>query len=142
MICRPITYKNFDGNKITEDFYFHLSALELLEMEFEDVKGMEAVLREMVATQDMKKLVEWFKRIILASYGVRSEDGRRFVKSPELTHEFSQSFAFDALFLELCTDAEAGAKFINSLVPEDLEAKVKAAQPQDKPSGPPPVPSR
>jgi hypothetical protein len=142
MIKYPITYKNFDGARITEDFYFHLSAVELLEMEVEDARGMQAVLEEMVRTNDRAKMVRWVKEILLSAYGVRSEDGRRFVKKPELTAEFAQTFAFDALFIELGTDAEKLAKFVNSLIPDDLDDKIKAKQPQDKPIGPPPVPSR
>ena len=61
-----------------------------------------------------------FKEIILASYGVRSEDGKRFMKSEKAKEEFESSEAFVELFMELATDEKAAADFVNGLIPQGL----------------------
>lgn len=127
MLKRDITFEDFDGKKVTETHYFNLQKSELLEMEVSERDGFAAMLQRIVATQDAKGLIAEFKKLILVAYGQRSEDGRRFVKNAELREEFSQTAAFDALFMELATNESAAAEFIQGVIPKDLEATLKAA---------------
>lgn len=138
MLKRTITYEDFDGVSQTEVFYFNLSKSEIVELEVEYKDGLEATLKRIVAEGDNKKLVEEWKKIVLLTYGVKSEDGKRFIKSDQLRTEFTQTPAYDALFMELATDAKAAADFINGVIPKDLAAQVANVQPQDKPAGGPP----
>lgn len=117
MLKKTITYEDYDGNKRTEDFYFNLSKAEVLEMEMGISGGMTQMLNRIIAEQDSEKIIKTFKEIILKAYGEKSPDGKRFIKSEELSTAFSQTEAFSQLFMELATDADAAAKFVNGIVP-------------------------
>lgn len=117
MLKKTITYEDFDGNSRTEDFYFNLSKAEVLEMELGVSGGMTQMLNKIVAAQDGERIIQTFKEIILKAYGEKSPDGKRFIKSDELATAFSQTEAYSQLFMELATDANAAAKFMNGIVP-------------------------
>jgi len=117
MLKKTITYEDYDGNKRTEDFYFNLSKAEVLEMEMGISGGMTQMLNRIIAEQDSERIIKTFKEIILKAYGEKSPDGKRFIKSEELSTAFSQTEAFSQLFMELATDADAAAKFVNGIIP-------------------------
>lgn len=120
MLKKTITYTDFDGEERTEDFYFSLSKVELIEMQASEDGGFEQYIRKIVDAKDIKKLVSVFKELVLKSYGVRSEDGRRFIKNEKLTEEFSQTNAFNDLFVQLATDEQRAIDFVNGIIPKDL----------------------
>lgn len=126
MLKKTITYPGCDGIERTEDFYFNLSKAELMEMELGTVGGMTVMINRIVAAQDISTLVKIFKELILKAYGEKSADGRRFVKSEELSIAFSQTEAYSKLFMELATDDKAAADFINGIMPEDVVEKAKS----------------
>lgn len=138
MFKRDITYEDFDGNKVTEAFHFHISKSEVVELEVEHEGGIEGFVKRIVAAKDNKSLIAEFKKIILLAYGEKSADGKRFVKSEELREAFSQTAAYDALFVELITIDDKAVEFIQGALPKDLSEPPV----QDKPTGPPPVPVR
>jgi len=120
MLKKTITYTDYNGNERTEDFYFNLSKAEIMEMEMGISGGMTQMLNRIIAEQDSEKIIKTFKEIILKAYGEKSPDGKRFIKSEELSTAFSQTEAFSQLFMELATDADAAAKFVNGIIPVDL----------------------
>jgi hypothetical protein len=122
VLHRPITYEDFNGNLVTENFYFNLSKAELIELEVSYDTGLAAAMQRIIDEKDNKKLVSEFKRIILLSYGVKSEDGKRFRKSNELREEFEQTAAYQSLFVELATNSMAATEFINGIIPRDMVA--------------------
>jgi len=124
MLKKTITFHDLEGNEVTDDFYFNLTKAELLELELSEEGGFAENIQEIAKSNDGKKIIETFKEIIRRSYGVKSEDGRRFIKSPELFEEFSQTDAFSELFMQLATDASAGASFVNGVVPAQLAQQV------------------
>lgn len=117
MLKKTITYTDYDGNERTEDFYFNLTKAEVAEMEMSYTGGMVKMLEKIVAEQDSKRIIEIFKDLILMSYGEKSPDGKRFVKSQEIRDSFSQTEAYSDLFMELATDAEAASAFVNGILP-------------------------
>ena len=119
------TYTDFDGNERTEDFYFHLTKADLTEMQMSEVGGLEKRLKGIVQAQDGVKIMEFFKGILQKSYGVKSLDGRRFIKNDEVWEEFSQTEAYSMIFMELVTDADKMAEFIKRIIPADLAEKVE-----------------
>jgi len=131
MLTKTITYTDYDGNKRTEEFCFNLSKAEVTQMELSVNGGMSGMLQKIVQTQDHKQIVDVFRDIIMKSYGEKTADGRRFIKSPEISEAFSQTEAFSDLFMELATNHDAAAAFINGIipaVPEDQKAAAKKAQ--------------
>ena len=122
MLKKTIAYKDYDNNERVEDFYFNLSQAEILEMEYGTTGGMTKIIEQMVATQDTARIMKMFKEIIMRSYGEKSLDGKRFIKSPELAEAFIQTEAYSNLFMELIQDPEKFAQFIKAVIPDIPEA--------------------
>lgn len=120
MYCKTITYTDYNGNKITEDFYFNLSKAELFEMEMERDGGMVEYLNTIVEANSPREVIDVFKEMIRRSIGKKSADGKHFMKSPEIAAEFMASEAYSELFIELITNAEESANFVNRIMPQDL----------------------
>lgn len=122
MIKKNITYTDYNGTERTEDFYFNLSKAEIMEMEMSTAGGFAEMIQNIVAAQDAPSIIKIFKDLVLRAYGEKSPDGKRFIKSKELSDAFAQTEAYSILFMELATDADAASKFINGVVPVDLNA--------------------
>lgn len=116
MYKKTIEYTDYNGTKRKEQFYFNLSRAELMKMELSTQAGVEEKLRSMIATKDNAEIVKLFNDLILDSYGIKSEDGTRFIKSKELRDSFEQSEAYSELFMEILSDTDAQAEFINGVV--------------------------
>lgn len=121
MIKKTISYVDFDDNERTEDHYFNFSKAELIEMEATHPGGLKQHLEAIVNSKDGRLIIKEFKQLIMNSYGVKSEDGKRFVKNQDVLDSFTQSGAFHELFMELATNAEAAAEFVNGIIPKDLQ---------------------
>ena len=126
MLKKTITYIDYNGTERKEDFYFNLSKAEIMEMEMGTTGGMVEMINRIVAAQDAPAIIDVFKKMILRAYGEKSADGKRFIKSKELSEAFSQTEAYSQLFMELATDADAASKFVNGIVPAQ-ETAVKQA---------------
>ena len=127
MLKKTIKYTNYNGEEQIEDFYFNLSKAELTEMELSTTGGYGEMLQGIVAAEEHTKLVPIIKDIIFKSYGEKSDDGKRFMKSPELSTAFSQTEAYSELFMEIATDADASAAFVNGIIPTDVQQNVEEA---------------
>ena len=115
MLKKNIKYTDYNGVERNEDFYFNLSKAEVTEMELTTAGGFAEMINKVVATQDVPSIIKIFKELILKAYGEKSPDGKRFIKSEELSREFSQTEAYSNLFMELATDAEKAAEFVNGI---------------------------
>ncbi len=129
MLKKTITYTDYNGTERKEDFYFNLTKAEIMEMEMSQVGGLTETIRRIVAAQDMPAIIKHFKTLILQAYGEKSPDGKRFIKSKELAEAFSQTEAYSQLFMELATDADAAAKFVNGIIPSDVSAAAPLSPP-------------
>ena len=118
MLKKTIKYKDYDGNEREEDFYFNLNKAEITMMEAGEKGGLIKTLMKIMEEQDSKRMIEYFKGIILKAYGEKSLDGRKFVKNDEVREDFEQTEAFSELFMELAFDAKAASDFINGVIPE------------------------
>lgn len=135
MLKKSITYEDYNGNPVTEDFYFNLSKAEIVEMELSVEGGLREHLEAIVEAEDGKQIIAEMKNIVLKAYGVRSQDGKRFIKNERLREEFESTEAYSVLFMELVTNAGAAAEFINGVIPKDLQEAANAAQmSMDKPT--------
>lgn len=124
MLKKTITYTDYNGVEKKEDFYFNLTKAEVVEMELTTTGGLAETITKIVDAKDVPAIVKIFKELILKAYGEKSPDGKRFIKSKELADSFAQTEAYSELFMELATDADAAAKFVNGITPVDI--------PQDK----------
>ena len=125
MLTKKITYTDYNGNEISEKFYFNLNKAELLEMELSHNGGYQNYLKRLINTRDQAEIVAIFKELILKTYGIKSDDGKRFIKTQQLRDEFEQTEAFSELYVELATDEKAATDFVNGVIPPALFADVQ-----------------
>ena len=125
MLKKTIEYTDFNDVTRKEDFYFHFSKAELMEMELSTTGGLQAMIQKIMSTQDVPAIVKVFKDLILKAYGEKSADGKVFIKVDEnghkLCNKFAQTEAYSKLFMELATDSDAAAAFVNGIVPADID---------------------
>lgn len=117
MIKWKIKYTDYNGDPQEEEFYFNLSKAEVMEMDLNANGAYSEYLQRIVDTRDGKKIAEEFKNLILKSYGEKSPDGRRFIKSEDKTQEFMQTEAYSELYIQLATEEGAAEKFITGILP-------------------------
>ena len=121
MLKKTVTYVDYNGMERTEDFYFNLTKAEVAEMELSVQGGFSKMLEEIVASKDNVQIVNLFKQMVLKSYGEKSPDGRRFMKSEEITQAFAQTEAYSEIFMELALDEKKAADFVNGIMPANLD---------------------
>lgn len=123
MLKKTITYVDYDGNERVEDHFFNLSRAEVVDMEMSIQGGLTAMVKKIIAAQDNVTLYKTFKDMILASYGEKSLDGKRFVKiAPDghrLVDDFIQTEAYSVLLMELVQNSEAASDFFNKIMPTE-----------------------
>ena len=123
MIKKTITYTDYNGNQRTESFWFNLTKAEVTRMEMSVQGGMAEMIDRIIDAQDAPSLISTFETMIQKSYGVKTPDGRGFVKRPEDLEAFMATEAYSELFMELVTNATAAAEFVNGIMPTDPEPK-------------------
>ena len=124
MIKKTITYTDYNGNQRTEDFHFHLNKAEITKMEMSTAGGMAEMINRVVAAQDQPAIIAIFEDLIQRSYGVKTPDGKGFVKRKEDLEAFVATEAYSDLFMELATNAQAASEFVNGIVPADLAKQI------------------
>jgi len=122
MLVKKVSYTDYKGVKREEELYFNLSKAEVAEMELSHKGGLSAKINRIVATEDGEEIIKLFKELIIKSYGVVSDDGKRFIKNDQLREEFLQTEAYSELFMELASDADAASAFVNGIIPQ-VESK-------------------
>ena len=117
MLKKTIAFTDYLGNDREEDFYFHLNKAEVTEMQLEIDGGLTGMLERIIQKKSGPDIIKTFKMLIMRSYGVPSPDGRKFMKSKEITEDFLQTEAYNNFFMELVTDAGKAADFIRDILP-------------------------
>lgn len=117
------TYTDFDGVDRTEDFYFNLTAAEISEMQLTTDGGLDVYIKRIIDAKDNKSIILLFKDLVLKAYGIKSDDGRRFIKSEQVREEFSQTQAYSDIFMELASNEASATKFINGITPQESKQK-------------------
>jgi hypothetical protein len=137
MLKKTITFESFDGDTVAEDHYFNLSAVEVVEMS--QLRGGDYAdyLTRTVRSKNGAAIMEVFRDLIQRSYGRRTEDGKRFVKDPEYFQEFTESPAFEELFVTLVTDAAQASEFFNGVMPKKAVSRIAAAMDDEEASAQP-----
>lgn len=120
MYTKTIEYTDYNGGKRKEDFRFNLSEAEVLEMQLSFNGGLDTLINRIIQAQDQPTIIKVFKTLILKSYGIKSDDGRRFIKSEEISNEFAQTEAYNKLFIELATNTKSAIEFVNGISPNKL----------------------
>lgn len=135
MLKQTRTYTDYNGVSRTEDFYFNLTRAEVTEMELSVDGGLVEMINRIVAAKDGKQIIALFKDIVLRAYGEKSPDGRRFIKTQEIQDAFAQTEAYSDLFMELATDAQKAAAFVNGIIPAQKSVASDASKTPVTPLG-------
>ena len=128
MIKKTITYTDYNGNSRTEDFYFHLTKAEITKMEMSTSGGLAEKIQRVVAAQDQTSIIAIFEDLIQKSYGVKTPDGRGFLKRAADLEAFMSTEAYSQLFMELATDDKIAAEFVNGIMPADMSKQLASAR--------------
>lgn len=126
MLKKTVTYENFNGDTVTEDFYFNYTKAELSDKQFSVSGGLSHLLEEIMNTNDTTKQYSLFREIILSAYGQKSADGKFFRKSAEISEDFAHTEAYSTIFMELLNSEDAAVAFISGILPKDMQSNVRA----------------
>ena len=121
MIKKTVTYKDLNGKERTETFHFHYFESEIMDMEMSEEGGLAERIQRIIDANDRPSLLKVIKKFVIDAYGVKSEDGRRFIKNQEVKDAFVQCPAYSKIYMELLTDDELAAAFVNGVIPEDMK---------------------
>lgn len=129
MLKKTFEYEDYEGNKIKQDEYFHLSEAELTEMTLSEKGGLDKLIQKIIDSKDTTEIIKVFKEVICKSYGELAPDGKSFRKTDEKGNPLYLNFIatpmYDQLFMELATNDEAGAAFINGIMPKKVSEEMK-----------------
>ena len=128
MLKKTIKYTDFNGNEREEDYYFNLSEAELTEMALSENGGLDELIKKIISEQDTAKLMLMFKTILLKSVGEKDLDGRHFRKNDRIREDFESSEAYNVLFMEIFSDADAAVKFIEGILPKNVDTSEAVEQ--------------
>ncbi len=122
MYVKEIEYTDFNGVARKEKFYFNLTKAEILDMELGKTGGLTEYVQKIIEAQDTPAIMALFKTLLLKAYGVKSDDGRRFIKNDQVREDFEQTQAFSDLYMMLALNDDEASNFINSIIPDDMKA--------------------
>ena len=124
MLKQTITYTDYNDLTRTEDFYFNLSKSDIVALETSIEGGLYRSLENIIKANDGNAIIREFRKIVHASYGKKSDDGKRFMKSDEISREFEETPAYDQFFMELVTDTDKALAFVKAILPKDVVEKM------------------
>ena len=130
MYVKTVTYEDYNGVKRTEDFYFNLTKAELYEMELETKGSMSELLSRIVKAKEYAEISSVFKTLLLKAYGEKSPDGKHFMKSAEISKQFTYTPAYDIIYCELISNTEAAAAFANGIMPAEIVSRLNSEEVQ------------
>jgi len=122
MLKKTVTYEDYNGETVTDDFYFNLNKVECMELEYSvgANNSLSGSIQTLIDSNDFGTLIAAVKNIVLTAYGVKTPDGKRFIKNANIREEFEQSPAFEEIYWQLVTDPDEAANFISSIVPKNV----------------------
>lgn len=125
MLKKEITFEDFEGNKVTKNFYFNITRAEAIEMDASAAGGLQNYAKVLSENKSPARTIALVKELILKAYGEKSEDGLRFMKSPEISASFAATDAYSVLFTELLTNTQSLIDFFVGIAPTDAKKKIK-----------------
>lgn len=123
MLKKTYTYKDYNGVERTESFYFHFTEAEILDMEMSAEGGFAERVQRIIDAKDQAALMKLIKKFVIDAYGVKSDDGRRFIKNEEVKTAFLECPAFSDIFMDMVTNDELAAEFVNSVIPDTMKKR-------------------
>lgn len=132
-----LEHENFDGETVTSTLYFNITKTRLaknleLRDELDEIQKMIGGETRELTPGEIQKIVNLVEKIMKISYGVRSEDGKRFDQRADRWEEFQQTAAYDAFLYSLFETPSKATEFMVGVMPKDLirqaEAQIKQVE--------------
>lgn len=123
MLHKKVTYTNYNGEVVNEDVYFNLTSMELVKMEAKYEMSISDKIKEVTESNDYRGIIALFEDLLLTAYGIKSEDGRRFVKDKEATKEFEDSIAYAEIFEQIILNPDAAKELGEEIAYVSQETK-------------------
>lgn len=130
MIKKTIKFNDYNGNALSEDFYFHISKAEWVRFLAQYPGGIDQWVESVQQSHNISEVYGKFEELVQMAYGVKSADGRQFMKSPEITKQFTETEAYSELIMEFLSDTEKAIEFFAALFDVDANEVKKQVESQ------------
>ena len=128
MIKKTITYEDFNGEKRTKDFYFHMNQVEFAKLNGEVPGGLEKRIQDIIANQDQDAMLRLVDLLVSRSYGERDDEDGGFTKIGKngrpLYEKFVNTSAYDNLIIELIQGEKNIVTFLSGIMPKEVQARM------------------
>ena len=131
MITREVTYTDYNGDEQTEKYYFDLTVPEMLELSFSSAGDIQSTLERLSNSRKVGEIFNIIQTLIFKSVGVKSDDGKRFVKNEEVLNDFKQSRGYESFLMKMMQDTDYASKFIEQLIPQDRIQQIAGVEKVD-----------
>lgn len=132
MLKKTITFIDFDGDEVTEDFYFNVNTVEAAKITAKADGDLEKHAQKIAKSKDMELMIDFIEMMILDSYGEKTADGSQFIKNPEIRSKFEHSAAYAELFEELLMEPSQTQAFGKGIVQHTKRSKGGSESPNAK----------
>lgn len=117
MYKKDVKYKDFNGNEQTDTVYCYYLESDMIDIDFNKMAMI-------FAKNDQMEFVRFMKNFILDAYGIKSIDGKHFIKNEEQKKQFSQSQAFATLLIMIVSDEKEAQIFMKNVLPQEFYEKL------------------
>ena len=134
MYKKIIEYTDYNGTVRKEPFYFNLNKAEISRYAYsvDGEKGLQARLSRLIAAQKTAELWKEFEDLIAMSYGVKSDDGKQFIKNQDVLNEFKQSEAYSEFIMDLIGRPGAANEFVEGIMPQAVISQMASKLKDEK----------
>ena len=115
MFIQHFKYVDFKGTEREEDVMFHYSTDEILSIMASKNEGFLEWMKKAASTNSTSELMPVFREVVLGAYGEISPDGRRFIKSKEMSKAFSETPMFTQLIESFFENTQNAVEFFNKV---------------------------
>lgn len=127
MLKETIHYEDFNGTKRTTTQYFHLNEKEVIDLQAHSEHGLQFEMEEAIRSNNPGRALDYITNLVHLSYGVKSQDGEQFTKSPEILANFVNSAYYSDFIVGLLQDnGLKGQEFISGIMPKKLVDRATA----------------
>lgn len=126
MITKTFTYEDFNGEKASQTFTFHMSKSDITKFRLrKDGSDFNETLSHIMKTNNARAILDVFEELVASAVGQKSEDGKKFIKNDEIRSDLFDTPAYDELFMKMLDDPDFAAKFIQSMLPTDMQKEIQ-----------------
>lgn len=125
MLKKKVKFEDFNGNEQEVEIHFNLTKTELSNFYAQFEGGFDQYFAAAVRRGDLETVSMLMLNFIHMSYGQKSPDGLRFVKTEEDLFDFKQSAAYDEVCSSVMQDVDSFLDFVYAIVPSKVGAEAK-----------------